>query len=129
MSVMQALDLGPSSQAIGQADLLPIWLAKLIWGDFIRNCRALYFVDNNSARYAMIKGSSPLVHSAKIVENAWQLDSALGSSSWYARVPSPSNCSDGPSRGGFGNRDLVGLQLVRELESAWDVVLQSLSRS
>ena len=124
--VIHALKLEQSSQIIGQAELLPVWLAKLVWSRRLEGRKAIYFIDNNSARFAMIRGTSPNLASARIVEQAWGLDASLGTSSWYARVPSPSNCSDGPSRGDFSQWQLIGRRQVDELDGAWKVVLQKL---
>ena len=124
--VIQALKLEQSAQIIGQAELLPVWLAKLVWSRHLAGRKVIYFIDNNSARFAMIRGTSPNSASARIVEQAWSLDASLGSSSWYARVPSPSNCSDGPSRGDFTQKQLIGRRQIAELDDAWKVVLQKL---
>ena len=55
------------TQVLGQAELLPILVAKTIWENHIKNKKVMYFVDNDSARLAMIKGYSPVITSLRII--------------------------------------------------------------
>ena len=59
----------------------------------------IHFVDNENARCASMKGSSPCLESAWLVQAFWTNESETGSRSWIARAPSRSNVADGPSRG------------------------------
>ena len=43
-------------QVIGQAEILPIVVAKTVWKEQIRDRKVIYFIDNDSARMALIKG-------------------------------------------------------------------------
>ena len=85
-------------QVIGQAEILPAMVAKEVWGSFLVNKRAIYFIDNDSARLALIKGYSPVLASLKLIMQCAAMDSRLGSTSWYARVHTNSNIADEPSR-------------------------------
>ena len=67
----------------------------------------LNYVDNEAARFALIRGGSPTQDSAWIAAGFWRADSDLRCHSWFERVPSPSNLADGPSRG----NDLRPIQL------------------
>ena len=58
----------------------------------------LTFVDNESAKHALIVGISPVVSSAKLVSLSGELDAALEIRQWCARVPTASNIADAPSR-------------------------------
>jgi hypothetical protein len=86
------------SQVIGQAELFPLWVARLTWADRIRGRRVIFFVDNESARIAAVKSYSPVLASLDIIVNCVGLDYTLGIASWYARVPTCCNVADGPSR-------------------------------
>ena len=55
-------------------------------------------MDNEAARYALIKGTSPTMDSAFLTAAFWKEDSNLKIFSWFKRVPSPSNPADAPSR-------------------------------
>jgi hypothetical protein len=86
------------NQLIGQAELLPVLLAKTTWHkDFVdRSC--ICFIDNDSARFSLIKGYSPVLDSSRIINETWLIDAELGIASWYARVPTCCNIADDPSR-------------------------------
>ena len=86
------------TQVIGQAELLPMLVAKTIWRKSISNRKVIFFVDNESARLAMIKGYSPVLASLRIIMACAQSDAQDRSSPWYARVPTKSNVADEPSR-------------------------------
>ena len=58
----------------------------------------LLFIDNDSARHALIKGYTPSLASARLVSSFWESEAALASYCWVERVPSLSNIADGPSR-------------------------------
>ena len=85
-------------QIIGQAEILPVLIAKRIWSKLIKNKRVIYFIDNDSARAALVKGYSPILSSLGLIMECAKLDAWGRSSSWYARVPSKSNIADAPSR-------------------------------
>ena len=85
-------------QVIGQAEILPVLIAKSIWGDKLRNRKVIYFIDNDSARLALIKGYSPVLASLLLIMTSAQQDAELSSAPWYARVPTHSNPADEPSR-------------------------------
>ena len=85
-------------QLIGQAELLPVLLAKTTWqSDFVdRSC--ICFIDNDSARLSLIRGYSPVLDSSRIINETWLVDAEFGIASWYARVPTCCNVADDPSR-------------------------------
>ena len=85
-------------QLIGQAELLPVLLAKTTWRDSFVNRPCLTFIDNESARYSLMRGYSPVLDSSRIISESWTLDAELGSASWFARVPTCCNVADDPSR-------------------------------
>ena len=86
------------TQVVGQAELFPLLVARLTWPELLSSSRVLYFIDNESARSAMIRAYSPILSSLKIVQDCLQWDYNNESSGWYARVPTASNCGDEPSR-------------------------------
>lgn len=98
------------TQIIGQAELLPVLVAKFIWRRYLKNRRVIYFIDNDSARLALVRGYSPVLTSLNIIMRCAHQDSLSRSSSWYARVPTKSNIGDGPSR--------LDVALVKELYGA-----------
>ena len=86
------------TQVIGQAELFPLLLARKTWAKTLKGRRVIYFIDNESARIAMVRAYSPVIPSLKIIMQciAWDLHNDC--SPWYARVPTACNPADGPSR-------------------------------
>ena len=114
--LVAAWQQGGTKQTIGQAELLPVLVAKLVWSDRLRGRRALHFIDNESARLALIKGASPSQASASIIDAFWHNEAKIASASWFERVPSASNVSDAASRLEFGAPELAAAVRV---EAAW----------
>ena len=59
----------------------------------------MHYVDNEAAKYGLIKGSSPTRDSAWLINEFWRWEADQESFTWFERVPSASNCADDPSRG------------------------------
>ncbi|CAE7412230.1 SEP2 [Symbiodinium sp. CCMP2592] len=89
-------------QLIFFAELYPVLIARRTWGKVLRNRRALFFVDNEAAKAALIRNYSPLVDAASMLADIAELDVANHCFPWYCRVPSKSNFSDAASRLSFG---------------------------
>ena len=90
---------GVKRQVVGQAELFPCWAARVLWQDRLQGRPVVHFVDNESAKFALIKGTTGERTSAWICQQYWRKEVELESFSWLERVPSASNCADGPSRG------------------------------
>ena len=58
----------------------------------------LLFIDNDSARLALIKAYRPILASLKMIEQCTAWDCKHDCTPWYARVPTEANCADGTSR-------------------------------
>ena len=89
---------GESYQVVGQAEIFPVLLARTTWPELLRQKFVVYYIDNDSARQALVKGYSPVLASSRIIHEASLADARLGSFSWYARVPTLSNIGDPASR-------------------------------
>ena len=55
-------------------------------------------MDNDAARQGLIAGYSPSAASARLIGETWAADVSANALLWYARVASPSNPADAPSR-------------------------------
>jgi len=88
-----------AKHVIAQAELLPILLSRRCFPDLLEGRPVICMVDNESARSAMIRGSSGNRFSLEIVDAVIEHDMKDHSMVWYARVPSASNLADAPSRG------------------------------
>ena len=59
----------------------------------------MYFIDNDSARDFLIRGSSKSIASFVLLSMFHECESEYPSYPWFNRVPSYSNPADPPSRG------------------------------
>ena len=112
-AVVELWRVGDKEQVIGQAELLPVLLGRATWATRMEGRDCITFIDNNSARFGLLRGFSQVCASAAIVDAFWLLDARLGVSSWLARVPSPSNIADGPSRLDFTESVSMGGRQVQ----------------
>ena len=86
------------------------------WADKLRNRKVIFFVDNESAKIALIRAYSPVLASLKLVMQtaAWDYQNHCGA--WYTRVPTICNIADAPSR--MEVSDLMrklGVELVKPI--------------
>ena len=86
------------TQVIGQAEILPVLIAKLTWPNYLRGRRAIVFIDNEAARIGLVRSYSPSLPSLRVIAASIDCDLQLECTSWYARVPTCANCADAPSR-------------------------------
>ena len=96
------------AQVIGQAELLPVVVAKLIWGPLLVDAALVTYVDNDAARFGLVAGASACASSAELIGASARLDARGGIAQWVARVPSAANIADGPSRLEFGLVEQLG---------------------
>ena len=85
-------------QVIAQAELLPVLLVKKQVKWAIQDARVLYFIDNEGVKEALISGTTRSQSSRDMLVECMIEDSQNNSLPWYARIPSPSNLADAPSR-------------------------------
>ena len=103
------------SQVICQAEIFPTLVARHTWKERLRGKRVLYFIDNDSARLALIKSYSPVLSSLRIIEQCAVWDCKENCTSWFARVPTGANCADGPSRMLTDVVDDYGAEIIQPL--------------
>ena len=87
-----------SDHVIAQAELLPLALAKFTWADRLKGAWVISFIDNDSVKAALVKGSTQAIASRELLSIVARIEIVNESVTWYSRVPSPSNCSDDLSR-------------------------------
>ncbi len=96
-------------QVIGQAELFPVLVAMRVWGPWLKDRKVLYFIDNDAARHALVKGYSPVKASAATIHLVGLQELRLNTHSWFSRVPSASNIADAPSRLDFADLERAGV--------------------
>ena len=97
-SWMMDILLETSANPIHELELLPIYLAAFVWKQFLGFSQAVWYVDNESSRMAVVKGSGETRHAACIIDAFVRLECSSQVKSWFSRVPSHSNLADGVSR-------------------------------
>ena len=86
------------SNLIGEFETLTVALALMIWGALVSSSQVMLYIDNEGAKFALIRGYSDSFAISLICHLvAQQLDDKC-ILPWYSRVPSPSNLADFPSR-------------------------------
>ena len=83
----------------------------------------VFYLDNDAARAALCKGCGGTRLVRRIVQHVMEDESRLKLNSWYARVPSHSNISDGLSR--MDCTEVLQLGPT-EVKADWDFILESL---
>lgn len=86
-------------QIICQIEAFAVLLIRQRFSEAWKEKRAIFFVDNEAARFSLIKGSSPSPSMQLIAHLFHQLDASSPLMVWIERVPSASNIADLPSRG------------------------------
>ena len=98
-------------QVICQAELVAAPLALATWAAQLANRDLIFFIDNDPAREALIKGASAATDSARYAHACRIIGAECAAACWYARVASPSNLADHPSRG--------DLPLLKKAGATW----------
>ena len=86
---------------IGQVELYAVVLARGHWSSWIDNERTVFFIDHAGVVGACISGNSREKTWRELLVLLEDYDSKSPCVSWFTRVPSQSNISDGPSRGSW----------------------------
>ena len=73
-------------------------IASLAWGHHFTCAQVVYYIDNESARMAYIRGTGETVRASLLVQSFVENEAAQQHRVWFGRVPSHSNPADAPSR-------------------------------
>ena len=96
-----------SNHPIYELEVLPVLVATSIWADSIKQSQVVYYIDNEAAKSAFIQGVGFTDVAKSITSLFDSLETRLCIISWFGRVASHSNLSDGPSRLQFGSELLA----------------------
>jgi hypothetical protein len=88
-----------SRHPIHEIEVLPVLISFYVWRNFISSSQVLHYTDNDSCRYALMKGAGETPVAKCLVASIMEQEHKMQTKSWYGRVPSHSNPSDDPSRG------------------------------
>ena len=87
-----------SKNPIHELEVLPVLLAANLWSVYLAKAQTVWYIDNESARMAMIRGAGETIYSSKFISEFVAIECREQIKSWFARVPSFSNIADGASR-------------------------------
>ena len=97
-----------SAHPIYEVELLPILIAFTLWSAIIDKCQLVSYLDNDAARAGLIRGAGATRLSDVIIQMVCEHEAQMQLKTWFSRVPSHSNISDGPSRLEFGLLEKLG---------------------
>jgi len=97
-----------SKHVIAMVELYSVIVARFVWNRYLMGRKAMAFVDNESAKEALVKGSSFNAHFRTLLLQLEIAEKDMRSWLWFSRVPSHSNPSDGPSRGDSSLMEILG---------------------
>ena len=101
---------------IYELELFPVLLAFRKYQHLLAGSQLVSFVDNDAAKYALVRSCSSTAAGALIVDEIRVLEQQCQAKVWYARVPTHSNPADRPSR-----LDIAGLERHIVSGFTWDV--------
>lgn len=89
-------------------EVCPVLIAVNLWGVELVHSQSVFYLDNDAARSAYIKGVGSTHYASLMVDRFVQCELELQIKSWFSRVPSYSNVADAPSRLSFGKLEELG---------------------
>ena len=119
---MQCLGVSTKKTIIFEAELLALVLALAMWRYKLEGIPVVCFVDNNSARDVAISGTGRNETARALIGFLLKLEMAACTAPWYARVPTPSNVADEPSRGCTGPLEEKGISRLDPTEELQQVL-------
>ena len=120
--VMDAL-LAKSQNPIHELEILPVLLAAELWGHLYHGAQVVYYIDNESARMAHIRGDGETSRAAQMISVFVGIESSCQHRVWFGRVPSYSNPADLPSRLDFSQVIQLG---ATRTNICWETVVKHL---
>ena len=125
---MELLGSETKKTIIFEAELLALVLAFALWKPQLTSVPVICFVDNNSARDVAISGVGRNQVAGRLISFLLKLEMSVCAFPWYARVPSPSNISDDPSRGDTSFLTSMGARQI-ETEIVLKQIMEVLAES
>ena len=117
--------LSLSTHPIFELELLPMWIALVEWEGHLSGAQCVFYLDNEAAKASLVNGASTQDNGAEIIQAFVYSEMRVQVKVWFARVPTSSNISDGPSR--FDVREMEKHQ-VRRRTIHWQDLFQRMRR-
>ena len=119
---MQCLGASSKKTIIFEAELLALVLAFAVWRNKLEGAPVVCFIDNNSARDVAISGTGRNNTARALIDFLLKLEMDACTAPWYARVPTPSNVADEPSRGCTGPLEAMGISRLDPTDALQQVL-------
>ena len=113
-----------SRHPIYEVELLPVLIAVTVWKEVLQSCQIVFYIDNEAAKAGLIRGAGATPLANAIIGDFCTAEAELQLKTWFNRVPTHSNLSDGPSRQDF---ELVNALGCSRFEIPWATVSGFLS--
>ena len=84
---------------IGELEAIVPLIALRLWGHLCRCQHVVFYIDNEGAKFSLIRGSSKSMMISRIAFKTSELCEEIDCVPWFARVPTSCNVADAPSRG------------------------------
>ena len=118
---MTKLGADTKKTIIFEAELLGLVLALSIWKDRLPAASMVAFIDNNATRDAAISGCGRNLVANTLIDFMLKLEMSANLTPWFARVPTPSNIADEPSRGVVSSLISLGASQVESSNALLDI--------
>ena len=99
-------------QYTGPIEAYAVATARRVWHQYIAGSRCVFYIDNIPAQDAYVRGTSANQHVREILLSFEASEKLCASWAWFARVASPSNIADDPSRAEFSSLVEAGCRRV-----------------
>ena len=110
----EALGEATKKTIIFELEFLAVITALVQWKSHLKNRPVVLYLDNNAARDVAISGRGRNQTAKALATALLTLEDAGEIRAWYARVPSPSNVADLPSREACETMTVLGQTLMVE---------------
>ena len=74
-----------SKNPIHELEVLPVLLAANLWSVYLAKAQTVWYIDNESARMAMIRGAGETTYSSKFISEFVAVECREQIKSWFAR--------------------------------------------
>ena len=116
-------DRALTGHEICEIELGAVVVAVRTWREILRDSLLIIFVDNDAAKDALVRGSSPTADMRRLTGAFWRLAAAFRIHVWVDRVASKSNVIDRASRGERAQLDDRGVEVTwvsLDFPESWD---------
>ncbi len=124
-SLPKSYDVSPAGKRAFTSLTWAQFITSVCLGDLLGD-RPIYFIDNEAAKYALIKGYGSDAAVNSLLTAFWLGQAQAGSDPWFERVSSKANISDEISRNDFTIANKHGwLHVHLDFEPIWPLVLRA----